>query len=268
MINNPKVSIIIPCFNNSKTIIESINSVVNQNYRELEIIIVNDGSTDESEEIIEKYISLNDKRLINLINQNNQGPSAARNNGAKIANGKYLLFLDGDDKIDINYLTKCINIFEENKNLSIVYTKSEYFGAKKGSWKLLDFKIERFLVQNIIPITALIKKIDFDECLGFDENLKFAEDWDLWIKIIKRNDNVFKIKEPLFFYRKDETKKSITDTIKQDEIEKSYLYIYDKHYAFYRENNLDLMTLLGNSKYRKKYYNLWFKKVFYFFKKT
>lgn len=119
MENNIKISVIIPAFNVEKYIERCINSVIQQSLKEIEIIVIDDGSTDKTLELI-KEIEKNDKRVI-VIEQENQGSSAARNSGLKRARGKYISFLDSDDWIEENYLYD-IYTYAEKNSLDIVVT--------------------------------------------------------------------------------------------------------------------------------------------------
>lgn len=268
-----KVSVIIPCFNNEDTIIETLNSVFNQTYNSIEIIIVNDGSSDNSEETIKNYIANHNDFNITLINQTNSGPSFARNNGAKKATGTYLLFLDADDKIAPEYVSECVAVFNSKSDAVLVYAEAELFEAETGIWALSDFKMPDFLIQNCIYISAVIKREQFEKAGGFDETIRFSEDWELWIKLIKHfGEGVYKIPKPLFFYRKRANQNSLTDAKDiNDYSEKCKAYIYHKHYDFYIKHQLDLVTLYNFradfKKLQAKYYNIWYKKMFYFFKK-
>ena len=256
---NPKVSVIVPCYNNEKHIEETLISVKKQTYPNVEIIVVNDGSTDNSIEIINK-----NSFDVKIINQENHGPSHARNRGSEISSGKYLLFVDGDDIIDPSYISKCVDILESNETVNIVYTKSNYFDAINKEWKLPEMKLPDFLISNCIPVTAMIRKLVFEEVGRFDENLRYIEDWELWIRIVKKYGGVHCIPEKLFFYRKSNNNKSLTDTYSLTNIEsKSRLYIYNKHYEWYELNGLDMLTLFSSIKYKKKYYSIWYKKLFY-----
>ncbi len=262
----PKISVVIPCFNNANTIIETIESVIKQVYSSIEMIIVNDGSTDSSEQVISNYIESKKITNITLINQVNAGPSKSRNNGANIATGTYLMFLDADDLLAPTYIDTCITHLERDKNLNIVYTEGEYFGAKKGKWNLPNFSIPNFLESNCIPISAVIRNEVFKKVGGFDEKLGYTEDWDLWIRIVQEAGGVYKIDQPLFFYRKRFDKSSITDNSKNLG-QQSTIYIYNKNYSFFAANGYDIETLLqskdSNGKYKKKYYNVWYRKLFY-----
>jgi len=111
MNKTPLVSIIIPCFNCSKTIKRCLNSVVNQTYKNIEIIVVNDGSRDDTLSILKKYQS-RDPRIV-LINKTNTGVSASRNIGINEAMGEYITFVDSDDYLDLKTIQKYINVINE-----------------------------------------------------------------------------------------------------------------------------------------------------------
>lgn len=103
---NKKISVIIPIYNSSKTLKRTLNSVVNQNYKNLEIILVNDGSTDDSLSICEQY-ALSDDRIV-IINQKNMGVGEARNHGIEVSTGDFISFIDSDDVLDINFFKELI----------------------------------------------------------------------------------------------------------------------------------------------------------------
>ncbi|MEJ8591156.1 glycosyltransferase [Riemerella anatipestifer] len=261
----PKVSIIIPCFNAEATIKETIESVLKQSYKSIEIVIVDDGSTDNTFELIRAY--QND--FIKIFSQQNAGPSASRNYGASQARGKYLCFIDSDDKIYPEFIETCMDAYSENPKLEIVYTDAEFFEGKSGKWNLSEFSLKQFLVDNCIPIYPIIKKDTFLSLGGFDSHLKYTEDWELWIRIVKQGGGVKKINKILYQYRKHTGKnKSLTDLNEIENVsDKSRLYIYNKHYDFYKLNGLDISTLItsvnDNTKYKKKYYNTWYRKLIY-----
>ena len=102
-----KVSVIIPVYNGEKTIEKCINSIINQSYKDLEIIIVNDGSTDNTYEICQKYSQKDDR--IQVINQENKGVCLARNIGIKFSKGDYIQFVDSDDWLEPSIIADCIN---------------------------------------------------------------------------------------------------------------------------------------------------------------
>lgn len=270
-----KVSIIIPCYNCEKTIEKTLHSVLSQTYENIEIITINDGSTDNTLKKIEKF-----KESIFIFNQENKGQTVTRNIGVKKATGNYLLFLDSDDVIDKTYIEKCVTILDANKNIKVVYSKSLLFGSENGEWELPKFNMKDFLMNNCIHISALHRKEDFAKVDGFDETLTFYEDWDLWIKLIDNDSQVYRIPEYLFHYYKHNDSSSITDKALENKktLSKNRLNIYVKHIDKYEQNNLSfhsLFTMIANCKnekefyckqYKKyyfKYYSIWYKKYFY-----
>ena len=272
MMSKDKVSVVIPYYNNETTIEETLNSVINQTHKNLEIVIVDDGSKEVSYSFLEK---LGEQYNLTVLKQTNSGPSVARNYGAQKSSGQYLLFLDADDKIEKTYIEKCISKFDENSALQIVYSNARYFDYKNEDWILPELKFPEFLIDNCIFISAIIKRETFIEIGLFDTNINFTEDWELWMRIIKKNsiNSVYRIPETLFYYRKRKEKNSLTDTRDiDDNAEKCRLYIYNKHYDLYKNHNLGLISLItsvnDNLKYKRKYYNIWYKKLFYNFKKS
>jgi glycosyltransferase involved in cell wall biosynthesis len=264
MKQSPIISVIIPSYNNEKHIIECLNSILEQTFNNFEVIIVNDGSTDDSEKLLKNYIEQKNTNSIYLINQKNMGVSSARNKGASVAKGNFLVFIDADDKIEKTYFEHAIS-YIKLKKYEIVYSKSFFFEAKKGEWKLPNFKLEKFLIQNCIPIFAFVKNETFKKVGGFDENLKHTEDWDLWIRILKIYPNsVYRIPKFLYFYRKHHHGVSaISLNNKNKSSEKALQYIYQKHYDFFSSNNMGIEHLFKSIKYKNKYNNLWYRKIFY-----
>ena len=261
------VSIIVPLYNCEKTITETLHSVLNQTYEAIEIILINDGSTDNTEAVVNDFIKNNSK--FRFYNQENKGQTKTRNTGAGYATGKYLLFLDADDKIAPVFIEKCVAILAARPDIKIVYSLSDFFGNKTGRWQLPPFHLKSFLVNNCIPITALIRKDDFNSVNGFDENLTFYEDWELWIKLVETGGKIHQIQEVLFYYYQHNKPLSVTGKAMKNKsiLSKNKLTIYNKHYSFYSENGYNFESLLNGSVYKEKYYNLWYKKIFYTLKK-
>ena len=123
-INNIAISVIIPVYNTEQYVKAAIDSISNQSLKDIEIIVINDGSTDDSLSVINQCAQKDSR--IKVISQNNQGQSAARNNGLKIAIGRYLYFMDSDDLLDIDALEICYNTCEE-KNLDFVTFDADVF---------------------------------------------------------------------------------------------------------------------------------------------
>lgn len=194
------VSIIVPCFNQGKYLSEALDSVLYQTHTNWECIIVNDGSTDDTEHIALNYL-LKDDRFGYLFQQN-AGPSSARNAAITLAKGKYILPLDADDYIGKTYLDLALNAFQANPNFKVVYCLANKFGHENGPWKLETYTFKNLLKVNCIFCSAVFKKIDWEICEGYDEELIHVwEDWDFWLKILDNDSEVYQIPEVLFFYR-------------------------------------------------------------------
>lgn len=198
-----KISVIIPCYNQGEFLEESVNSVLNQTFKDFEIIIVNDGSTDEKTiEILNKF----DKPKTRIINTSNQKLSSARNNGIKEASGKYILPLDADDVVGPDYLELANNVLDENLGIGIVYCNAEYFGAMQGCWELPPYSFPDILLSNCIFCSSLFRKSDWEKVGGYNPNMIYGfEDWDFWLSLIELGVLVCKIDKVMFYYRKHET---------------------------------------------------------------
>ncbi|WP_022791928.1 glycosyltransferase [Weissella halotolerans] len=206
---NPKISVVVPTYNVRLYIRECIESILNQNFSEIEIIIVNDGSTDGSIEEIKDLI-LNDNR-IKVINQKNQGLSAARNTGICVSNGDYISFIDSDDKISPNFLGNLYNVAEK-ENADIVRSSfCDINGNYLKGW-VADFKekpgngydiLEEFLDMNVSFVvwsslykTSWIKK----NKLLFTPGI-LLEDCDFTVRAYLLANRIATSAERLYFYR-------------------------------------------------------------------
>lgn len=198
--NDPLVSIIVPAYNVELYIGDTLKSVLEQTYNHWECIIVNDGSTDNTRQIITSFIAPDSR--FKLIDIPNSGVCAARNTAVDHATGIYILPLDGDDKIERSYIEKAVAVFAQAPETKLVYCKAEFFGEKEGPWDLPAFNYARLLMFNHIFCTALIRKEDFLAVGGYDETLVHGwEDWDFWIKFLDRDAKVYKLDQVLFYYR-------------------------------------------------------------------
>lgn len=190
----PLVSIIIPCFNYAHFLPQTLNSVSNQSYQYWECIIVDDGSTDNTREVVPQFIA-KDTRF-KYIFQENQGLSAARNTGLSHSNGTYIQFLDADDLIESKKLEFQVNFLENNTDYDIVYGRILYFNYKSEEPEKINLQDDphmprfsgsgiellRVLIENNITAVhaLLIRSYVFERVGNFDTSLKSLEDWDLW----------------------------------------------------------------------------------------
>ena len=147
----PKISVIIPCYNQGIYINETVESVLQQTFQDFEIIIVNDKSTNPyTIKVLDSFCL----PRIRVIHTSNQKLPMARNNGISNASGEYILPLDADDKISNKYLEEAITVLESNKNIGIVYCEAEFFGIVQGKWRLPEYSIEDFMLGNLIFCSA------------------------------------------------------------------------------------------------------------------
>lgn len=179
------VSIIIPCYNQGEYIEETLQSVLSQTYENIEIIIINDGSTDNSEETISNLIK--EKPSIQYISIVNGGVSKARNIGISKASGKFVLPLDADDIILPEYTTMAVEEFKKDPDLIVVTALGEFFGEENGPMNLPEFSMKKMLHGNIIFCPSFFKKDDWEKIGGFDEKMTHLEDWDFYIRLTNLN---------------------------------------------------------------------------------
>lgn len=229
---SPTVSVIIPCYNQGIYLDEAVESVLAQTYQNFEIIIINDGSTEqETIGILKNY----QKAKTTVIHTENQGVSTARNTGINAANGKYILPLDADDKIEKTYLQKAVELLENNANLGIVYCEVEFFGDCQEKWNLEQYKFPDILLQNVIFCSGFFKKTDWLIVKGYNPNMIDGwEDYDFWLSIIELGREVHRIPETLFFYRQKQV--SRTKLMNFQKSVDAHVQIFKNHQSFYLEN--------------------------------
>jgi glycosyltransferase involved in cell wall biosynthesis len=188
----PKISVIMPVYNGEKTVTRSISSVLEQTFSDFELIVVNDGSTDNSLHLINAFA---DKR-IRVLSQDNSGASAARNLGIKMSQGDYLAFLDVDDRWSKDKLEDQIKMFSESSEVGLVYSWSDYVDEKgdllcSGKRLVINSNFnkedvyQKLLISNFLEngSTPLIRRDVMLTIGGFDESLKSAQDLDVYLKI-------------------------------------------------------------------------------------
>lgn len=189
----PKVSIIIPAYNYAQYIGEAIESVLNQTYQNIEIIVVNDGSTDNTLEVVTKY-------PISIFTQPNQGASVARNRGISESTGEWIICLDADDKLKPTYIEECLMV----PDADIIGTAMQIFGDRKSVHTFSENpNYFDFIPGNQIHCAAMFRKSAWRDVGGFDKELgSVYDDWDFWLGLAKLGYEFRIIKKPLFMYRK------------------------------------------------------------------
>lgn len=218
MSENVKISVIIPAYNHEKYIGNTIRSVIKQSYGDFELIIINDGSTDDTDHEIRK---IDDKRIV-YITQENSGAHNAINEGIEVSKGEYISILNSDDIYTPDRLEKCINYLELNKDYSVVISEvsgiddegesillnktphiEAWLNWYKGAHELID-KYGKFIGSigvNILITTSnyFVRKNVFDY-VGKFKGLRYAHDWDMLLRIAQSN-KIHLLREPLLQYR-------------------------------------------------------------------
>ena len=229
------ISIIVPVYNAEKTIKKCIDSILSQTYKKFELILVNDGSTDNSLNILREYETLNERIII--ISQENSGVSVTRNKGINIAKGDYIVFVDSDDYIVENGLEILVNEIELNDKLDLVI--SGFYSIKNSTNRYLNAILENKIFNNLdfllneklfkfistpwgkVYKTEIIKNNN----IQFDKNLSLGEDTIFVLEYLKYIRNVEFINESLFFI--NETEGSLSRRNRLDIFE-NIMIIYDK----------------------------------------
>ena len=226
------VTVIVPAYNYANFIGECLDSVLSQTFKSWECIVIDNGSTDNTQDIVKSYSNKDGRIKYHYTNQ--KGVSLARNLAVSLSHGTYLLPLDADDKIDPTYLEKAVNIMNQNPEISLVYCNAILFGSVNKKWILPDFNYKAMLIENSIFCTALIKKNEFLAVHGYNVNMvEGFEDWDFWIKYLANNKKVYKLNDILFYYRiKQHSRNSVLDTEKQLRLRTQ---IYHNHKDIYHQ---------------------------------
>lgn len=192
------ITVVITCFNQGRVIDESVDSILDQTYMDFNIIIVDDGSTDEfTLEKLQNYC----KPKTRVLHTVNRGPAAARNAGIALAVSDNILILDADDKFHPTFLERAMAIINSEENVGIVTCGVQMFGSSDTIWIPKGGDIRNFLVESGACGNSLFRKKCWEDAGGYNEQIEGYEDWDFWISITKFGWIAKTIPEPLFYYR-------------------------------------------------------------------
>ena len=208
MSNQSLVSVIVPCYNQSEFISETLDSILCQTYKFWECIIINDGSIDNSEEIILDYCK-RDSRF-KYIYQENQGIVAARNNAIKQSHGRYILPLDGDDLILKEYLELAVKKLDEDDNIELVYCDVVKYGIlQEEQYVLPKLTLRNILHTGCCVNSSIFRKTTFDKIGGYKPEMKDGwEDWEFFISLLENGGEAYKLDRVLFKYRMNENSRN------------------------------------------------------------
>jgi glycosyltransferase involved in cell wall biosynthesis len=239
------LSVVVPYFNMGLFLSETIQSIKASDYKNIEIVIVDDGSTDEASKAILDTYSKDPK--IRIIRKKNEGLALARNEGALASRGEFLAFLDPDDTIQPAYYSKAMALLQTKANLSFIGCWAQYFGESNDIWPAFNPEPPYILLHNSINTSALIyKKSHFlDAGLNDPKMIYGMEDYDSLLGMLAKGYRGAALPEALWNYRirKDSMAQAFTTN------SKLYLYkrISDKHHSFYSEYASDLFMLLNTN---------------------
>lgn len=251
-----QVSVVIPCYNAGAFLDEAVQSALAQTWDDLEVVVVDDGSTDPA--TIALLDTANWPRT-RIIRQANAGPSAARNTAIRAATGEFILPLDADDRIDPAYVEKAMAAFVADQALGVVYCRATRFGAAQGRWQLPDYSLRELVIDNVIFVSGVFRKADWERVGGFDEHLLHGvEDYDFWVKLVNAGCRVHQLDEALFHYRVQAesrtsgfSKDRATVVATYADIFRNNIDFYAKHAEVLFEHRFALHDELG--RYRARY---------------
>lgn len=202
-----KVSVVITCYNYGRYVDECISSVLRQTYQNYEVIIVNDGSTDDSEDKIRPFL---ERENFRYVFQANSGQASAKNTGVRHSRGELVAFLDADDLWEPTKLERQVPLFD-NPRVGVVYSRARFIDSEGRDIELDESEpcfethsgcvTNQLFVDNFVPFSSsVVRARCLEECGIFDESLRMGIDWDLWLRISTKYDFAG-INEPLLTYR-------------------------------------------------------------------
>jgi glycosyltransferase involved in cell wall biosynthesis len=226
-----QVSIVIPCYNAGEYLAEAVQSALSQTYSDLEVVIVDDGSTDPA---TKRLLDESPWPRTRIIRQANAGPSAARNRAVQAAIGKYILPLDADDTIEPEYVAKAVAVLEARPEVGVVYCRATKFGAEQGPWNLPSYTLRELVIDNVIFVTALYRKADWKAVGGYNEKLRHGvEDYEFWVKVVHLGREVVQLNEYLFNYRIQQKSRTTSFQDGRPAVVEAYAEIFRSNIDFY-----------------------------------
>ena len=206
---SPILSIVVPYYNRADTIDETILSILAQTFTNYELILVDDGSTDQ--ESINKLEQLRvEHPKILILEQKNQGVAVARNNGINKARGKYIVCLDSDDIIDPTYLEKCLIVLELNQDIGLISTYRKDFGVINDEFRGAKYEPIELYTNNMVTTAAMFRKQAWEVSGGYKSNIGY-EDWEFWLTLAEHGFWGKLLPEFLFSYRVAMTSRFMED---------------------------------------------------------
>ncbi|HXY05093.1 MAG TPA: glycosyltransferase [Burkholderiaceae bacterium] len=214
----PTVSVVVPCYRQAAFLPMAIASVAAQSFQDWEVLIVNDGSPDDTSQVVRSLAAQLPGRRIRLIEQANAGLANARNCGIRAARGRYLLPLDADDALDPSFLARTVAILDADPTVAVVHTDVAIFGARAGIWHTgRPFTLEHLLQENGLAYASLYRREVWERAGGYRANMSAGyEDWDFWVTAAASGFRGWHIPEPLLLYREKDEESMLASARRHD----------------------------------------------------
>lgn len=220
-----RVVVVIPCYEQAGFLPDTVASVCAQTYHELEIVVVDDGSPDDTAEVTERLAAAHPNRAIRLLRQANQGLAPSRNRGIEASSAEYVLPLDADDLIGPAFIEACVRELDARPDVSIAYGSLRYFGEIDEFHAPSEYDLVALTHGNLFPCTALYRRRAWAEVGGYDEGLTSYEDWDFWLGCGERGHLGVYVPRPVFYYRKRKGSMLVEHAYKRDQTLKAKLVL-------------------------------------------
>lgn len=199
MKENPLVSVVIPVYNMEAFLPGTLRSVLDSTYARMEVIVVNDGSTDGSLRVAGEFAAAD--RRVRVVSQSNSGVCRARNTAIGLARGEYVLPVDADNTIEPTFIARAVEAIESRPGIKVVAPRADFFGDREGEWRLPPFSLGLLARKNIMDTCALYRRADWERVGGYCEEIIAREDWEFWIAMLKDGGEVVRLPGVEMHYR-------------------------------------------------------------------
>src|SRR5918994_4394833 len=222
----PLVSVVIPCFNLGRFLDEAVESALGQTFPDLEVVVVDDGSTDpDTRALLADYR----RPRTRVVRSENRGLPAARNLGIRSSRGAYVCALDADDRLEPAWLEKAVGVLQADPSLAFVSHWFRAFGDERWGWTPQRCDLVSLLDSNTVNGAALVRREALEAAGLFDESMREGcEDWELWLRIVKGGGRGAILPEMLYAYRRrpDSMSRALMEG---DAYGRQYRYLLEKH---------------------------------------
>lgn len=229
--NNEMVSVVVPVYNAHDYLDKTLHSILSSSYRNLEVVVMDDGSQDDSVKIAHRHAARDPRVKVHV--QSNRGPCCARNHAIALARGEYILPVDADDLISEDFIALAVEAIRRPE-VKVVACEAEFIGRRRGRWHLPPFSLPLLARRNLIPASALYRRSDWARVGGYCEEIIAREDWDFWISMLKDGGRVERLPHVGLFYRVRPGSKRTADR----KLKRHMIKVLNKRHAEFFERHL------------------------------